>query len=59
MSLYAQNTFQSDGTGKTVEHTVRAALGQFELYLVDHKCAVNTHLFSGVKHLSPPSRFVW
>jgi [pyruvate, phosphate dikinase]-phosphate phosphotransferase / [pyruvate, phosphate dikinase] kinase len=41
----------SDGTGETAEHAVRAALGQFEDCLVDHKCSVNTHLFSGVKHL--------
>lgn len=39
----------SDGTGWTVEHSVNAALGQFEHCLVDRGCPVNTHLFSGVK----------
>ncbi|XP_004293256.1 PREDICTED: pyruvate, phosphate dikinase regulatory protein 1, chloroplastic [Fragaria vesca subsp. vesca] len=38
----------SDGTGWTVEHSVGAALGQFEHCLVDRNCAVNTHLFSGI-----------
>lgn len=38
----------SDGTGWTAEHSVNAALGQFEYCLVDHGCPVNTHLFSGV-----------
>ncbi|KAL3615004.1 hypothetical protein CASFOL_040665 [Castilleja foliolosa] len=38
----------SDGTGWTVEHSVTAALGQFEHCLVDRACSVNTHLFSGV-----------
>ncbi|PWA93022.1 pyruvate, phosphate dikinase regulatory protein, chloroplastic [Artemisia annua] len=38
----------SDGTGWTAEHSVNAALGQFEHCLVDHACAVNTHLFSGI-----------
>lgn len=38
----------SDGTGWTAEHSVNAALGQFEHCLVDRNCAVNTHLFSGV-----------
>eukprot|EP00252_Welwitschia_mirabilis_P017613 TRINITY_DN3899_c0_g1_i3.p1 TRINITY_DN3899_c0_g1~~TRINITY_DN3899_c0_g1_i3.p1 ORF type:complete len:391 (+),score=72.02 TRINITY_DN3899_c0_g1_i3:165-1337(+) len=38
----------SDGTGWTAEHTVNAALGQFENCLVDRGCAVNTHLFSGI-----------
>jgi [pyruvate, phosphate dikinase]-phosphate phosphotransferase / [pyruvate, phosphate dikinase] kinase len=47
----------SDGTGETAEHAVRAALGQFEHYLVDHKCAVNTHLFSGVN--ISRHHFVW
>eukprot|EP00262_Sarcandra_glabra_P005153 TRINITY_DN16478_c1_g1_i2.p1 TRINITY_DN16478_c1_g1~~TRINITY_DN16478_c1_g1_i2.p1 ORF type:complete len:188 (+),score=9.17 TRINITY_DN16478_c1_g1_i2:84-566(+) len=37
----------SDGTGWTAEHSVNAALGQFEHCLVDRGCAVNTHLFSG------------
>ncbi|XP_057536770.1 pyruvate, phosphate dikinase regulatory protein, chloroplastic [Amaranthus tricolor] len=38
----------SDGTGWTAEHSVSAALGQFDHCLVDQACAVNTHLFSGV-----------
>ncbi|XP_058092557.1 pyruvate, phosphate dikinase regulatory protein 1, chloroplastic-like [Magnolia sinica] len=38
----------SDGTGWTAEHSVNAALGQFEFCLADRGCAVNTHLFSGV-----------
>ncbi|KAL6840751.1 hypothetical protein ACP4OV_029615 [Aristida adscensionis] len=38
----------SDGTGWTAEHTVNAALGQFEHCLVDRGCAVSTHLFSGI-----------
>ncbi|XP_077221037.1 putative pyruvate, phosphate dikinase regulatory protein, chloroplastic [Tasmannia lanceolata] len=38
----------SDGTGWTAEHSVNAALGQFEFCLVDRGCAVNTHLFSGI-----------
>ncbi|KAL5578953.1 hypothetical protein UlMin_011395 [Ulmus minor] len=38
----------SDGTGWTVEHSVTAALGQFEHCLVDRGCPVNTHLFSGI-----------
>ncbi|KAF0905269.1 hypothetical protein E2562_003869 [Oryza meyeriana var. granulata] len=38
----------SDGTGWTAEHSVNAALGQFEHCLVDRGCAVNTHLFNGV-----------
>ncbi|OMO64909.1 Bifunctional kinase-pyrophosphorylase [Corchorus olitorius] len=38
----------SDGTGWTVEHSVGAALGQFEHCLVDRVCPVNTHLFSGI-----------
>ena len=37
----------SDGTGWTAEHSVNAALGQFEHCLVDRGCPVNTHLFSG------------
>lgn len=36
----------SDGTGWTAEHSVNAALGQFENCLADRGCAVNTHLFS-------------
>lgn len=42
----------SDGTGWTVEHSVNAALGQFEHCLVDRGCPVNTHLFSGVKFVT-------
>ncbi|KAF5182318.1 Phosphoenolpyruvate synthase regulatory protein [Thalictrum thalictroides] len=38
----------SDGTGWTAEHSVNAALGQFEHCLVDRNCSVNTHLFSGI-----------
>ncbi|RCV13344.1 hypothetical protein SETIT_2G338600v2 [Setaria italica] len=37
----------SDGTGWTAEHSVNAALGQFEHCLVDSGCSVSTHLFSG------------
>lgn len=35
-------------TGWTAEHSVNAALGQFEFCLVDRGCSVNTHLFSGI-----------
>ncbi|XP_068668362.1 probable pyruvate, phosphate dikinase regulatory protein, chloroplastic [Aristolochia californica] len=45
----------SDGTGWTAEHSVNAALGQFEHCLVDRGCAVNTHLFSGIDDME---RFV-
>ncbi|KAL5730927.1 hypothetical protein ACHQM5_003706 [Ranunculus cassubicifolius] len=38
----------SDGTGWTAEHSVTAALGQFEHCLVDRGCSMNTHLFSGI-----------
>ncbi|KAL2495341.1 Pyruvate [Forsythia ovata] len=38
----------SDGTGWTAEHSVNAALGQFDYCLVDRACPVNTHLFSGI-----------
>lgn len=38
----------SDGTGWTAEHSVNAALGQFQHCLVDRGCPVNTHIFSGV-----------
>lgn len=38
----------SDGTGWTAEHSVNAALGQFEHCLVNRGCSVNTHLFSGI-----------
>ncbi|XP_024987905.1 probable pyruvate, phosphate dikinase regulatory protein, chloroplastic [Cynara cardunculus var. scolymus] len=41
----------SDGTGWTAEHSVNAALGQFEHCLVDHGCPVNTHLFSGIEDI--------
>ncbi|KAH7569517.1 hypothetical protein ACOSP7_012956 [Xanthoceras sorbifolium] len=41
----------SDGTGWTAEHSVNAALGQFEHCLVDRGCAVNTHLFSGIEDI--------
>ncbi|GJN32538.1 hypothetical protein PR202_gb21052 [Eleusine coracana subsp. coracana] len=44
----------SDGTGETAEHSVKAALGQFEHCLVDQRCTVNTHLFSGVSISSRP-----
>ncbi|KAL4201476.1 hypothetical protein AMTRI_Chr02g216320 [Amborella trichopoda] len=43
----------SDGTGWTAEHSVTAALGQFEHCLVDRGCPVNTHLFSGIDDLHP------
>jgi hypothetical protein len=42
----------SDGTGWTAEHSVNAALGQFEHCFLDRGCAVNTHLFSMV-NISP------
>ncbi|XWS19467.1 hypothetical protein CRYUN_Cryun31cG0018700 [Craigia yunnanensis] len=38
----------SDGTGWTAEDSVNAALGQFDHCLVDRRCPVNTHLFSGI-----------
>ncbi|XP_008801176.2 probable pyruvate, phosphate dikinase regulatory protein, chloroplastic [Phoenix dactylifera] len=41
----------SDGTGWTVEHSVRVALGQFEYCLTNRRCPVNTHLFSGVQDM--------
>lgn len=41
----------SDGTGWTAEHSVNAALGQFETCLVDGGCGVNTHLFSGIDEI--------
>ncbi|KAK6932359.1 Bifunctional kinase-pyrophosphorylase [Dillenia turbinata] len=41
----------SDRTGWTAEHSVNAALGQFEHCLVDRACAVNTQLFPGVDSL--------
>lgn len=43
----------SDGTGWTAEHSVNAALGQFDHCLVDRGCPVNTHLFAAVRCLSP------
>ncbi|KAJ4892681.1 hypothetical protein Rs2_19475 [Raphanus sativus] len=39
----------SDGTGWTAEHSVNAALGQFEDPLVNRGFPVNTHLFSWVE----------
>jgi hypothetical protein len=47
----------SDGTGWTAEHSVNAALGQFEHCFVDRGCAVNTHLFSMVNISSDTSAF--
>ncbi|NP_001352398.1 Pyruvate phosphate dikinase regulatory protein 2 [Zea mays] len=41
----------SDGTGWTAEHSVNAALGQFEHCFVDRGCAVNTHLFSMIDNM--------
>jgi hypothetical protein len=41
----------SDGTGWTAEHSVSAALGQFEHCLADRRCVVSTHLFSGVNDM--------
>ncbi|KAH0459098.1 hypothetical protein IEQ34_011912 [Dendrobium chrysotoxum] len=41
----------SDGTGWTAEHSVNAALGQFEHCLVDRGCPINTQLFSGGREL--------
>lgn len=41
----------SDGTGWTAEHSVHAALTQFETCLVDRGCGVNTHLFSGINEV--------
>lgn len=41
----------SDGTGWTAEHSVNAALGQFETCLVDRGCGVDTHLFSGIDEM--------
>ncbi|KAM6585152.1 hypothetical protein CsatB_012154 [Cannabis sativa] len=43
----------SDGTGWTAEHSVSAALGQFEHCLVDRGCPVQTHLFSGIDDVEP------
>lgn len=42
----------SDGTGWTAEHSVHAALGQFEDRWVNRGCPVNTHLFSWVNKIS-------
>ncbi|CAN8269807.1 unnamed protein product [Cochlearia groenlandica] len=39
----------SDGTGWTAEHSVQAALGQFEDFLEKRGCFLNTHLFSWVE----------
>ncbi|XP_010931118.1 probable pyruvate, phosphate dikinase regulatory protein, chloroplastic [Elaeis guineensis] len=41
----------SDGTGWTAEHSVSAALGQFEYCLHNRRRPVNTHLFSGVQDM--------
>lgn len=41
----------SDGTGWTAEHSVQAALGQFDHCLVNRRCSVSTHLFSGIDDL--------
>ncbi|KAI7730545.1 hypothetical protein M8C21_017722 [Ambrosia artemisiifolia] len=41
----------SDGSGRTAEHSVTAALGQFEHYLIDGGCPVYTRLFSGINDL--------
>jgi len=38
----------SDGTGWTAEHSVNAALGQFEDFSLNRGSSVNTHLFSWV-----------
>nr|XP_043610274.1 probable pyruvate, phosphate dikinase regulatory protein, chloroplastic [Erigeron canadensis] len=38
----------SDGSGRTAEHSVNAALGQFEHFIVDRGCPVNPRLFSGI-----------
>ncbi|KAL8208844.1 hypothetical protein R6Q57_004152 [Mikania cordata] len=38
----------SDGSGRTAEHSVTAALGQFEHFLIDGGCPVYTRLFSGI-----------
>ncbi|KAJ0983273.1 hypothetical protein J5N97_011528 [Dioscorea zingiberensis] len=54
MSTAKEIYMVSDGTGWTAEHSVNAALGQFEHCLVDRGCAVNTHLFSMVRFSSPP-----
>ncbi|CAM6128939.1 unnamed protein product [Calypogeia fissa] len=46
---YEKSVFMiSDGTGWTADHSVHAALGQFEHCMVDRRCSVNTHLFSDV-----------
>uniref|UniRef100_A0A1J3CY01 Pyruvate, phosphate dikinase regulatory protein 2 n=1 Tax=Noccaea caerulescens TaxID=107243 RepID=A0A1J3CY01_NOCCA len=39
----------SDGTGWTAEHSVNAALGQFEDFMLNRGSFVNTHLFSWVE----------
>lgn len=38
----------SDGSGRTAEHSVNAALGQFEHFLIHGRSPVYTRLFSGV-----------
>ncbi|KAJ0983327.1 hypothetical protein J5N97_011582 [Dioscorea zingiberensis] len=52
MSTAKEIYMVSDGTGWTAEHSVNAALGQFEHCLVDRGCAVNTHLFSMVEDVN-------
>lgn len=47
----------SDGTGWTADHSVHAALGQFEHCMVDRRCSVNTHLFSDVSSHPEPKMF--
>ncbi|KAI3829366.1 hypothetical protein L1987_03488 [Smallanthus sonchifolius] len=41
----------SDGSGRTAEHSVNGALGQFEHFLIDGGCPVYTRLFSGINDL--------
>lgn len=42
----------SDGTGWTAEHSVNAALGQFEDFMLNRRGSfVNTHLFSWVSKI--------
>ncbi|XP_071690613.1 probable pyruvate, phosphate dikinase regulatory protein, chloroplastic [Rutidosis leptorrhynchoides] len=41
----------SDGSGRTAEHSVNAALGQFEHFMVHRGCSVNTRLFSGINDI--------
>ncbi|XP_076922626.1 putative pyruvate, phosphate dikinase regulatory protein, chloroplastic [Bidens hawaiensis] len=41
----------SDGSGRTAEHSVNAALGQFEHFMIDGGCPVYTRLFSGINDM--------